>query len=177
MLGGHINRQSYFPSLSICLLLALGIPTWGNALCCSGKRQAPRNPVLEKQELCTNVMIDFFVCFYLGIPAHEPALFHTPSREPLGLYLTRGSHHLSLHLSYPLGGRERDVKLNTWNPEFRAPSRRGMCSSSVMQNFWESASPVETPDRVYLPLLIYAEPPSKKSELLEWITDCKSCKC
>jgi len=82
-------------------------------------------------------MIDFSVCFYLGIPACEPAFLSTLSKEPLGpssSYLTQGSHHLSLHLSYPWGGKG-DVKLKKCNPEFQARSRRSMCSSSVMQNF------------------------------------------
>lgn len=100
---------------SICIFLALGVPSYGNAVCCSRRRQAPGNPTLEKQELHTKVMIDFFVCFYLGIPAHAPDLLSIHSREPLrpsSLYLTCGLHHPRLHLSYPLGGEEGNVKPN-----------------------------------------------------------------
>lgn len=105
-------RLIHIPSLGIWIS-----HLWEGCVLYSGSKQAPGNPALEKHQLCTNVMIEFlFVFIWEFQQASQPFSARPPgSHWPSSLYLTRGSHNPSLHLFYPLGGRDRDVELNECN--------------------------------------------------------------
>lgn len=81
MLLGHLECQSHLecPSLSVYLLLALGVPTHRNTVCCSRRKQAPGTPTWKVRTLhqCDD---RFFLCVFIWEFQHmsQPSSAYPP---------------------------------------------------------------------------------------------------